>query len=173
MTDEEPQWLDATERRAWMSLVAVMLVAMPELERTFRPHGIVHVEYGLLAALGDIGDPGMRLSDLAATMNMSPSRLSHRMRKLVDLGYIELTGSDCDGRVSIAHVTEKGRAFVATIAPDHVRDVRRLFFDNLSPQQTEALADALATIAEHLSGCTVESGAALPKRPGFTGAPAE
>ena len=136
MTDEEPQWLDATERRAWMSLVAVMLVAMPELERTFRPHGIVHVEYGLLAALGDIGDPGMRLSDLA-------------------------------------HVTEKGRAFVATIAPDHVRDVRRLFFDNLSPQQTEALADALATIAEHLSGCTVESGAALPKRPGFTGAPAE
>jgi DNA-binding MarR family transcriptional regulator len=173
MTDEEPQWLDATQQRAWMSLVAVMLVAMPELERTFRPHGIVHVEYGLLAALSDIGDEGMRLSDLAGVMNMSPSRLSHRMRKLVDRGYIDVTGSDCDGRVSIAHVTEKGRAFVATIAPEHVRDVRRLFFDNLSPQQTEALADALATVAEHLSGCTVEPGSALPKRPGFTAAPAE
>jgi len=49
-----------------------MLVAMPELERTFRPYGIVHVEYGLLATLSDIGDEGMRLSDLAAAMNMSP-----------------------------------------------------------------------------------------------------
>ena len=75
MTDEEPQWLDATERRAWMSLVAVMLVAMPELERTFRPHGIVHVEYGLLAALSDIGDDGMRLSDLAGAMPVAHGRI--------------------------------------------------------------------------------------------------
>ena len=163
MTDEEPQWLDATERRAWMSLVVVMLVAMPDLERTFRPYGIVHVEYGLLARLSEIDDQGMRLSDLAATMNMSPSRLSHRMRKLVDRGYIELTGSNADGRVSIAHITDKGREFVAEVAPVHLRDVRRLFFDDLSVEQTKALADALGTVAE----------AALAKRPGFTGAPAE
>ena len=91
--------LDDTERRAWMSLVAVMLATMPDLERTFRPYGIVHVEYGLLARLSEIGDEGMRLSDLAAAMNMSPSRLSHRMRKLVDRGYIKLAGSDEDGRV--------------------------------------------------------------------------
>src|SRR5690348_14385958 len=103
MTEDEPRWLDDTERRAWLSLVAVMLVAMPELERTFRPYGIVHVEYGLLARLCEIGHEGMRLSDLAATMNMSPSRLSHRLRKLVDRGYIGLTGSDDDGRVSLAH----------------------------------------------------------------------
>lgn len=163
MTHEEPHWLDDTERRAWMSLVAVMLVAMPELERTFRPYGIVHVEYGLLVALGDIGDDGMRLSDLAAAMNMSPSRLSHRMRKLVDRGYIEITGSHWDGRVSIAHITDKGRAFVAKIAPVHLRDVRRLFFDNLSTEQTKALADALGAVAD----------AALAKRPGFTDPGAE
>ena len=167
MTDQEPQWLDATQQRAWMSLVAVMLVAMPELERTFRPHGIVHVEYGLLAALGDIGDEGMRLSDLAAAMNMSPSRLSHRMRKLVDLGYIDLESSDCDGRVSIAHVTDKGRAFVATVAPEHVRDVRRLFFAHLSPRQIEALADALGTVAEHLSDCAGPVGGSIGKTAGF------
>ncbi len=152
MTDE-PRWLDDTERRAWLSLLAVVFVGIPELERRFRPYGLVHVEYGLLAALSEIAD-GMRLSDLAATMNMSPSRLSHRLRKLVELGYVELASSECDGRVSIARVTEVGRSFVTKVAPDHVEDVRRIIFDHLSPAQVGALADALGTVAHELGGCT-------------------
>jgi len=152
MTDE-PRWLDDTERRAWLSLLAVVFVGIPELERRFRPYGLVHVEYGLLAALSEIAE-GMRLSDLAATMNMSPSRLSHRLRKLLELGYIEVAGSGCDGRVSIARVTDAGRAFVAEVAPDHVGDVRRVIFDHLTPAQVSALADALGTVAHELGGCT-------------------
>lgn len=114
--NDETRWLDDTEQRAWMSLLAVVLVGFPELERTFRPHGLVHVEYGLLAALSN-EDEGLRLSELAAQMNMSQSRLSHRMRKLVDLGYVEVTGDACDGRVSIARVTEAGRRFAAQVSP--------------------------------------------------------
>jgi DNA-binding MarR family transcriptional regulator len=163
MTDE-PRWLDDTERRAWMSLVAVVLVGFPELERTFRPHGLVHVEYGLLAALSDAGD-GLRLSELAGQMNMSASRLSHRMRKLVDLGYVEIGGDACDGRVSIARVTEAGRAFAAQVAPAHLGDVRRLIFDHLDRAQTEALADALGTIADKLG----DSCPGAPKGPPVPG----
>ena len=152
MTDE-PRWLNDTERRAWLSLLAVVFVGIPELERRFRPHGLVHVEYGLLAALSEVTG-GMRLSDLAASMNMSPSRLSHRLRKLVELGYVEVASSECDGRVSIARVTEAGRGFVDKIAPEHVEDVRRVIFDHLSPAQVSALADALGTVAHELGGCT-------------------
>ena len=148
MTDE-PRWLDDTEQRAWMSLLALVLVGFPELERTFRPHGLVHVEYGLLAALSGTDD-GLRLSDLAGQMNMSASRLSHRMRKLVDLGYVEIGGDAGDGRVSIARVTDAGREFAARVAPAHLADVRRLIFDHLDPAQTEALADALGAVADKL-----------------------
>jgi len=166
MTDEA-RWLDDTERRAWMSLLAVVLVGFPELERTFRPHGLVHVEYGLLAALSDAGE-GLRLSDLAGVMNMSPSRLSHRMRKLVDLGYVEISGDACDGRVSIARVTDAGREFAASVAPAHVADVRRLIFDHLDPAQTEALADALGAIAGKL-GESCPGAAGAPKGPPVPG----
>src|SRR4030095_15102153 len=100
----EPRWLNETERQAWMSLLTVVLVGMPQLDRTFRPHGLVHVEYGLLAALSD-QPSGVRLRDLAALMNVSQSRLSHRMRKLVERGYVEIHGDDADGRVSIACIT--------------------------------------------------------------------
>jgi len=146
----EPRWLDDTERRAWMSLLAIVLVGMPELERTFRPYGLVHVEYGLLAALTAGTGDGMRLTDLAAAMNMSPSRLSHRMRKLIDRGYVEISASEHDGRVSIARVTGAGRAFTEQVAPGHVDDVRRIIFDPLTTEQVAALADSLETIANSL-----------------------
>ena len=149
---EEPRWLDETERRAWLGLVSFMLVGMPELERTFRPHGLVHAEYGLLAALSDRPD-GMRMSDLAALMNMSASRISHRMRKLVDRGYVEICGSDSDGRVAIARISEAGRRFAAEVAPAHLADVRRLIFDHLDRRQVEALADALNEIANGIGAC--------------------
>ncbi|WP_433084054.1 MarR family winged helix-turn-helix transcriptional regulator [Dactylosporangium sp. CA-052675] len=164
MTDE-PRWLDDTERQAWMSLLAVVLVGFPELERTFRPHGLVHVEYGLLAALGGACD-GLRLSDLAGQMNMSASRLSHRMRKLVDLGYVEVSGDACDGRVSIARVTDAGREFVERVAPAHVADVRRLIFDHLDEAQTRALADALGAVAAKLG----DTCPGAPKGPPVPGA---
>ena len=157
---DETRWLDDTERRAWMSLLAVVLVGFPDLERTFRPHGLVHVEYGLLAALSDAGD-GLRLSDLAGQMNMSPSRLSHRMRKLVELGYVDVSPDTCDGRVSIARVTDAGRAFAEQVAPAHGADVRRLIFDHLDEAQTAALADALEAVA----GTLGDSCPGAPKGP--------
>jgi DNA-binding MarR family transcriptional regulator len=149
----ETQWLDDTEKRAWLSLLALVLIGMPELERTFRPHGLVHAEYGLLAALSDSPD-GLRLSDLAGTMNMSPSRTSHRMRKLIERGYVDVTPSDEDGRVSIARLTDAGREFAARVAPAHVADVRRMIFDHLDRSQIAALADALGTVADKLGACS-------------------
>ncbi len=151
----EPRWLNETERQAWLSLLAVVLIGMPQLERTFRPHGLVHIEYGLLAALSDRPE-GARLRDLAAVMNMSQSRLSHRMRKLVERGYVEVHDDATDGRVSIARITPVGRRFAAKVAPDHVADVRRLIFDHLTERQVAALADALGTVAEQLGACRPE-----------------
>ncbi len=153
--------MNETERRAWTSLLALVVVGLPDLERTFRGHGLVQVEYGLLAGLSEQPD-GLRLCDLARAMNVSASRLSHRMRKLVDLGYVELRGSDADGRVSIAAITEGGRDLLAEVAPQHVRDVRRLIFDRLDEAQTAALADALGTVAEHLGACPSGSPAGGP-----------
>jgi DNA-binding MarR family transcriptional regulator len=149
---DEPRWLNETERRAWMSLMALVVVGLPDIERRFRAHGLVQVEYGLLAGLSEQPD-GLRLCDLAAVMNVSPSRLSHRLRKLVDRGYVQLRGSDDDGRVSIAVITDPGRRLMEEIAPEHVEDVRRMLFDRLDEAQTTALADALSTVVEGLGVC--------------------
>jgi DNA-binding MarR family transcriptional regulator len=149
---DDPRWLDETERRAWLSLMTLVVVGLPGIERTFRAHGLVHVEYGLLAALSEQPD-GLRLCDLARAMNVSPSRLSHRMRKLIERGYVEVRGSADDGRVSIAAITGTGRRLIEDVAPQHVADVRRLLFDRLDESQTAALADALSAVAGSLGAC--------------------
>jgi DNA-binding MarR family transcriptional regulator len=142
------------EQRAWNGLLAVMLVGMPRVERTFREHGLVHIEYGLLVGLA--GGP-RRLTDLATVLNMSASRLSHRLSKLVDRGYVRLAASPDDRRVTIAEITDEGRALMAQIAPGHLGEIRRVIFDHLDPAQTAALAEALSVIGDRLGACVDEA----------------
>jgi DNA-binding MarR family transcriptional regulator len=143
------------EQRAWRGLLAVVLVGMPQVERTFREHGLVHIEYGLLVGLaGSAG--GRRLTDLAGVMNMSASRLSHRLAKLVERGYVRLRPSGEDGRVTIAEITPAGRALIDRIAPEHLRGLRRVIFDHLDAAQTAALAEALELIGDRLGACVVD-----------------
>ena len=59
---EEPRLLDDSERQAWKSLVTVVNVGIPQIERTFRQHGLVHIEYAVLAVLSE-RPRGMRRLD--------------------------------------------------------------------------------------------------------------
>ncbi|MEV0612233.1 MarR family transcriptional regulator [Nonomuraea sp. NPDC050404] len=142
--------LGEDEERAWQGLLAVMLVGIPQVERTFRAHGLVHVEYGLLRALAS---RPLRLSDLAAVGNVSISRLSHRVSKLVDRGYVRLRPDASDGRASVAEITDEGRAVIAAIAPHHTRALREVLFDHLTPEQTAALAEAMQAVGTKLGAC--------------------
>jgi DNA-binding MarR family transcriptional regulator len=145
----EPDWLTETEQQAWQGMLVIALLAFPEMERTFKSYGLVQIEYGVLARLSD-HPGGMRLCDLAEQLNVSQSRLSHRMNKLRERGLVEVRGSSDDGRVSMAYLTARGRDLIDEIAPRHVKDVRRLIFDHLSDTQVDALADGLGTIRDAL-----------------------
>jgi DNA-binding MarR family transcriptional regulator len=143
----EPRWLDPVEDRAWRGVIALMLVGIPEIERRFRRYGLVHIEYGILAVLSE---GSRRMYELAEALNISPSRLSHRMRKLSQRGLVVERPCDEDGRVILAEITAGGRALLDELAPQHVHDVRRVLFDHLDRTQVRGLADALQAVAAHL-----------------------
>lgn len=154
--------LTTVEQRAWFGLLALVAQGLPEVERTARRCGLVYFEYLLLAELATASG-GHRMSDLAHCVQASPSRLSHRMRKLVELGYAQQCRSESDGRVSVARITERGRQVVDQVGPAIVQDVRRLVFDPLRPEQTTALADALETIAAGIASPVHDDGDPAPK----------
>ena len=146
----EPRWLDETQQQAWQGFLVVFGRALPEIERTFKANGLLSVHYGILVALADAPGRTLRLTKLADMANTSPSRLSHRLRKLVDRGDVSIADDPTDGRVRHATLTRRGRRTLDAISPTHADNVRRVLFDHLSTDQTTALADALSTIASHL-----------------------
>ncbi len=146
----DTKWLNNTEAVAWRGLLAVMHRASAEIERDLQAHGLLGVHYHIFATLSASPEHTMRLSDLADSANVSQSRLTHRMRGLVDQGYVEIDRDPEDGRAKLATLTDAGRARLAEVAPHHVATVRRLIFDQLTESQTKALASALSPIADAL-----------------------
>lgn len=146
----EPRWLDERQEQAWRGLLVVLNRALPEIERTLKSHDLLAVHYTILVSLSEAPDHTVGLSALADAANLSPSRLTHRLRSLVHCGDVEITPNDADGRAKNAKLTEQGMARLEAVAPSHVEDVQRLIFDHLDAAQVDGLADALSTIADAL-----------------------
>lgn len=123
---------------------------LPQLERTLKAHGLLVVHYSILVALSAAPDRTMRLTELADAANVSPSRLSHRLRTLVDRGDVTITADTDDLRGKHAALTAAGLQRLEEVAPLHVEDVQRVVFDQLDRSETEALAGALSKVARAL-----------------------
>ena len=144
------RWLDETQQEAWRGFLALVNRGLPQLERTLKEHDLLVVHYAILVALSSAPHDTLRLSDLADAANLSQSRLTHRLRMLVDRGDVLVEADDSDGRGKNATLTPAGRRRLELVAPIHAEDVQRLVFDQLDPAETGCLARALSKVAAPL-----------------------
>lgn len=143
--------LSETETRAWRAFLVLWRVGLPSMDRTFRKQGLNHLEFGILATLGEQSRGSMSPSELADLAGISSSRLSHRLRVMEERGDVERRAAGNDGRMVEVRVTRSGRRKVAAAIDEHRADIRRLMFEPLDETQAEALADALMAIASRLT----------------------
>lgn len=143
--------LSDAETRAWRAFVILWRIGLPKLDRTFRRHGLVHLEYGILAVLAEALDGMMTPSELSALAGVTSSRLSHRLKGMEAKGLVVRSTSPDDARSVHVRITSEGRSRMRAATEDHRRDIRELMFDPLSDQQVTALADALGTVASGLT----------------------
>lgn len=162
VSKSEPRWLNDTQQQAWRALMVLAARGFPRLDRTLKQHGLLMVHYSILVSLSEAPDRTLRLSELADASNLSQSRLTHRLRTLVDRGDVAIEASCDDGRGKNAKLTAAGLERLQSIAPVHAEDVQQLIFDHLDAEQTKALADTMSTVAANLCGhdhfVTTESG---------------
>lgn len=97
-----------------------------------------HFEFGVMAALSRQPDWGLQLKDLAVVANGSLSRLSHVISRLEERGWVRRT-SGTKGRATHAKLTTEGYRKLMAAGPIHFREVRRLVFDVLTPEEVKAL----------------------------------
>ena len=135
-------WLTPTEGAAWWPLSGLISKLPAALEQQLqRDAGISHFEYIVLSQLSTAPGRTLRMSDLAELANGSLSRLSHAIKRLEHRGWVHREPCPENGRYINAILSDDGHAKVTATAPGHVRAVRELVIDALSPAQLHQLRD--------------------------------
>jgi DNA-binding MarR family transcriptional regulator len=139
---QEPRWLDAEERQAWLVLANTLVRLPAALDAQLRRDaGISHFEYQVLALLSEAPGRTLRMSELAMQAEGSLPRLSQVVARLEQRGWVRRIPDPADGRYTLAILTDQGRTKVTEAAPGHVEEVRRLIFDPLTKVQSRQLRE--------------------------------
>jgi DNA-binding MarR family transcriptional regulator len=147
----EPRWLDVDEQKAWRAWLYSAQLLMDRLDRDLTHEtGISHAYYEILVALSETPGRMLRMSQLADRCLSSRSRLSHAVSRLEERGWVRRQVCEDDGRGQLAVLTEEGFVALEAAAPVHVESVRAHLFDQLSPEQVDAMRDLGETLLRHL-----------------------
>ncbi|MFD0417887.1 MarR family winged helix-turn-helix transcriptional regulator [Streptomyces sp. NPDC127108] len=138
---DDALWLSAPEKEAWTGLVSLVLLLPGRLESPLQQEaGLTLFEYLTLSQISEAPERRLRMSELAYLANGSLSRLSNVVKRFEKRGWMERWADPDDGRYTIAALTDAGYDVVVAAAPTHVRSVRQLVLDQLTPADQQALA---------------------------------
>ena len=146
----ETRWLDAEEQAAWRSYLRAVRLLDEELRRGLERHGLSHPEYEILVRLSEREGHVMRMSELAASVVSSRSRLTHTVARLEREGLVTRRSCTGDGRGVECVLTDRGMATLEAAAHTHVEQVRSHLLDAMSREQFLALGQALGQVSQRL-----------------------
>ncbi len=151
VTEQTPRWLNPDERRVWLRLSALMELLPAALDAQLqRDADLTKTAYLTLAMLSEEPGRSLRMSELGARSNASPSRISHVVSRLEKDGWVRREKSPSDGRGQVAILTDAGYEKVVATAPGHVERVRELVFDPLDADDLERLDAAMVKMLDIL-----------------------
>lgn len=137
---EPPRWLSDEERAAWLAVAGIMFTLPAALDARLQEEaGLTFFEYMVLSVLSEQADRTMQMSDIAAGVSASLSRLSHVAKKLENHGLLHRRRVPGSGRRTDAVLTEAGYSRVVSAAPGHLAAVREYFIDTLETADLPAL----------------------------------
>lgn len=155
MISEVP-WLSEKEQRLWRYWLRVNALLPATLHRELQADsGLSLPDFDVLVQLTDSLDGRVRVSDLARALHWERSRVSHHVTRMERRGLVKREECVDDGRGAFVVLAADGRAAIERAAPGHVRAVRRLIFDPLTEDETDALAGALDKVLGRLDGAPV------------------
>ena len=148
-----PKWLNREEAAAWRGYRRMRLLLDLQIARDLaKDSGLSEADYDVLSTLSETDGRRMRLSDLAAHMLWSKSRLSHHTARMQQRGLVVREDCADDGRGSWVVLTDAGMDVIVAAAPAHVASVRRHMIDLLSAEERAALASLSNRVADRLAG---------------------
>ena len=107
-------------------------------------------DYQVLLALSEADGKSMRASALASHIGWERSRLSHHLGRMEKRGLIDRTTCDDDVHgIEVSMTSSGAESFRAGSVP-HLRAVRELFVDALTPEQLTQVENLTRALRVHL-----------------------
>lgn len=149
----EARWLTADEQRVWRAYLDVSRLLNERLNRQLATENDLSLaEYEILVQLSEHPDRAMRMSELAARVVNSRSRLTHTVARMEERGLVCRAPCPQDGRGVMCTLTDAGYRAIVEAAPGHVEAVRAALFDPLDDEAIAALGSVLERVREGLRG---------------------
>lgn len=144
------RWLDAEEQVAWRQYLRASRLLDEELRRGLEQHGLSHPEYEILVRLSECEDQVLRMSELAAGVVSSRSRLTHTVARLERERLVRRRPCSRDARGVECVLTATGMRRLQAAAHTHVEQVRDHLLDAMAREQFLELGAAFALVADGL-----------------------
>ena len=141
--------LSASEEVMFRALMRLVITLPRTLgDDLFHACQIAGNEYTTLVHLSEAPNRELGVSDLAANVALSVSRMSRLLDDLQSRELIVKRRNTTDGRGSIACLTRQGLAALRSAYPKHLADVRRLVMDHVDEADLAAAARVLDAVAK-------------------------
>lgn len=151
MNNTAGEYLTEHEARIWDNVWSFSKELPAKIDAELKQSaGISHFDFTALRRISTEGQGSLKLSDLALSAGMSLSHLSRVITRLEKKQLVRRVPDSHDGRSTIAELTESGRRIIEDAGPSHAAEIRRLFFEKLTPEEFGALETATAKIADTL-----------------------
>jgi DNA-binding MarR family transcriptional regulator len=147
--------LTRTELRRWLEVTTGFHALLGALDAELRrDSGISHDDYMVLTVLARERSGGLRMSELAARVSSSPSRMTHSVTRFEQQGWVERRRDEPDGRGVSATLTAAGREKLQQASIGHLSLVKELVFEQLEPEAIRALSESMSQIRHGASSRT-------------------
>ena len=147
MAKDPREQLDELQSRAWQAFVRAHAAVVPRLDQELDAAvGLSLNQFEILTWLARAGRRGMRMSDLASRVILSPRGVTRAVDQLERKGLVERCVFEGDRRGYLVTLMAEGRALFRKAANVHVLGLREHFLNHLSRLQLEHLTAALEAI---------------------------
>lgn len=139
-----------TPRQAWRAYWEATALLQDRLERDLKKEADLSLsDYNLLLILMEAGG-SMRMGEIADRMVFAPSRITYRVRLLVEKGLVCRDIENSDRRATIATITQEGKDVFRNAARLHAQQVEENFLQFLDPDEVKTLLNVFTKVGRGL-----------------------
>lgn len=136
------------ELSTWLSIVSKLFGT--RMGRLLDPHGLTQGQFSILHHITRQRLPGgMRVSDIAAAVEVEQPAVTKTLAKFQNMGLVEITSDAKDKRAKAVVATPAAGALLGAIYADIGPDLMQVF-QSVDPDEVETLAHHLKQLGQWL-----------------------